>query len=166
MIINLIAAMSSNRVIGSQGTIPWHIPEDMRHFRELTTGHTLIMGRRTYESIGRALPGRVSIIVTGQADYFAAGCLTASSLDEALRLAAPSAQVFICGGGELYRQALPLTARIYLTVIDEIVAGDTTFPEIPVAEFDMVTTTRISAVPDAVLGIYVRKPGPPQESCP
>jgi len=160
MIVAIIAAMSSNRVIGRQGTIPWHIPEDLRRFRELTTGHALIMGRKTYESIGRPLPGRKTIIVTRQPAYAAAGCLTAASLDGALRLAEPSAEAFICGGAELYRQALPFAARIYLTVINEAVAGDATFPEIPQDEFALIATTMISLAPEAVLNLFVRKPRP------
>ena len=162
MTVTIIAAMSRNRVIGRQGAIPWHIPEDMRRFRELTYGHALIMGRRTFESIGRPLPGRKNIIVTRQADYSAAGCLTASSLGEALRLAEPAAEVFICGGGEVYRQALPLAAKIYLTVINESVAGDTTFPGIPDDQFDLVTSERISVDHDAVLNVFVRKLRQPQ----
>jgi dihydrofolate reductase len=156
MIVTIIAAMSRNRVIGRQGAIPWDIPEDRRLFRELTYGHPLIMGRRTFETIGRPLPGRKTIIVTRQDDYPATGCLTASSLGEALRLAEPAAEVFICGGGELYRQALPLVAKIYLTVINEPVAGDTTFPDIPDDQFDLITSERISVVHDAVLNVFVR----------
>jgi len=162
MIVSIIAAMSSNRVIGRQGALPWHIPEDLRRFRELTTGHALIMGRKTFESIGRPLPDRKNIIVTRQPAYTAAGCLTAASLDEALRLAEPSAEVFICGGGELYRQAMPFAARIYLTVINESVAGDTTFPEIPADEFAMIASTRISAGPEADLKVFARQRGQAQ----
>lgn len=158
MIISIIAAMSRNRVIGRQGTIPWEIPEDMRRFRELTFGHTLIMGRRTYESIGRTLPGRKTVIVTRQAGYSAAECLTAASLGEALRLAEPAAEVFICGGGALYRQALPFTTRIYLTVVNESVSGDTFFPEIPDDEFTVIASEKISASPEAVLTTFVRPP--------
>ena len=158
MIVSIIAAMSRNRVIGRQGAIPWNIPEDMHRFRELTYGHALIMGRRTYESIGRTLPGRKTIIVTRQADYTAAGCLTATSLEEALRLAEPAAEAFICGGGDIYRQALPLAAKIYLTVINAAVAGDTTFPDIPDDQFELITNERISIVHDAILSLFVRKP--------
>jgi dihydrofolate reductase len=157
MSIAIIAAMSSNRTIGRQGAIPWHLPEDLRRFRELTSGHTLIMGRKTFASIGRPLPGRTTIIVSRQADFTAAGCLTAASLEEAIRLTDPADEVFICGGGDLYRQALPLAARIYLTVINEDISGDTTFPLIPASEFAEVTCERISATPEAVLKVYVRR---------
>jgi dihydrofolate reductase len=164
MIVSIIAAMSSNRVIGRQGAIPWDIPEDRHRFRELTSGHLLIMGRRTFESIGRPLPGRKTIIVTRQTDYAASGCLTAASLKEALRLAEPAAEVFICGGGETYRQALPLAARIYLTVINETIAGDPAFPDIPDAQFDLVSSERLSTVHDALFTVLVRKPRSPQQA--
>ncbi len=160
MIVSIIAAMSSNRVIGRQGALPWNIPEDLRRFRELTCGHPLIMGRKTFESINRPLPGRKCIIVTSQADFSVAGCLTASSLEKAIRLAEPAAEVFICGGGEIYRQALLFAARIYLTVINDCYAGDTTFPEIPDDEFELIAQERISAVPDAVQRVFARKTPP------
>jgi dihydrofolate reductase len=150
--------MSRNRIIGRQGALPWHIPEDLRRFRELTSGHTLIMGRKTFESIGRPLPGRRNIVVTHQTGYRAAGCLSAPSFEEAVRLAAPAAEVFICGGAEIYRQALPLADRIYLTVINDDYDGDTTFPAIPAAEFDLIAQQRISSTPDAVQSIFARKP--------
>lgn len=158
MIISIIAAMSNNRTIGRHGALPWHIPEDLRRFREITSGKALVMGRKTFESIGRPLPGRKTIIITGQAGYSAAGCLTASSLAEAILLAEPSAEAFICGGGEIYRQAMPLATRIYLTVINETVAGDTTFPDIPPDEFSLITCERLSAKPEALLKVFARRP--------
>jgi dihydrofolate reductase len=165
MIISLIAAMSSNRVIGRHGRIPWHIPEDLRRFRELTFGKTLIMGRRTFESIGRPLPGRKTVIVTRQAGYAPPGCVTATSLAAGLRLAAPAAEVFICGGGDIYLQALPFATRIYLTVVNEAVSGDTFFPEIPADEFDLIASERLAAAPDATLNIFVRRNNrPPQDA--
>lgn len=157
MTISLIAAMGSNRVIGSRGTIPWHLPQDLRRFRELTLGQTLIMGRRTFESIGRPLPDRVTIVLTRQADYPAAGCLTADSLDRALLLARPAAEVFICGGGTVYRQALPLADRIYLTEIDCAVTGDTFFPEIPAEGFALIASEIIATAPAAVLRTFARR---------
>lgn len=131
MIISIIAAMASNGVIGRDGGLPWNLPEDLRRFRELTTGHTIIMGRKTYESIGRPLPGRRNIVVTRQPRFSAQGVLTAGSLQAALALTAGENEVFICGGGEIYRQALPLADRIYLTFLDSPWPGDTFFPEIP-----------------------------------
>jgi len=135
MIISLVVAMARNRVIGRAGTIPWDLPADRRRFRELTMGHSLIMGRKTFESIGRPLPGRETIVVTRQAGYRAAGCLVAHSLAEALAQARGSDEVFVCGGGELYREALPLAGRLYLTLLAAEVEGDTFFPELPAEQF-------------------------------
>lgn len=157
MTVSLIAAMGRNRVIGSQGGIPWHLPQDLRRFRALTLGQTLIMGRRTFESIGRPLPDRTTIVLTRQAAYQAAGCLTAGSLDRALLLARPATVVFICGGGTVYRQTLPLADRIYLTEIDCDVAGDTFFPDIPVEGFELIASEIIATEPIAVFRTFVRR---------
>ncbi|HEX9776742.1 MAG TPA: dihydrofolate reductase [Geopsychrobacteraceae bacterium] len=131
MRISLIVAMAANRVIGRTGQLPWHLPGDLARFKRLTMGYPLIMGRKTFESIGRALPGRRTIVLSRQADYRAAGCRVVNGLDEALKLVWDDDEVFICGGEELYRQALPLAQRIYLTELDRAVAGDSFFPEIP-----------------------------------
>ena len=131
MRISLIVAMAANRVIGRAGQLPWHLPGDLARFKRLTMGYPLIMGRKTFESIGRALPGRRTIVLSRQADYRAAGCRVVNGLDEALKLVWDDDEVFICGGEELYRQALPLAQRIYLTELDRAVAGDSFFPEIP-----------------------------------
>ena len=131
MIVSLIAAMAKNRVIGRGAAIPWHLPEDLRRFRELTWGHVLIMGRKTFESIGRPLPGRRTIILTRQLDYRVEGCQVARDLEEALAACAGEAEVFVCGGGEVYRQALNIADRIYLTILCREIAGDVVFPEIP-----------------------------------
>jgi dihydrofolate reductase len=149
MIIIIIAAMSRNRVIGRGGGIPWQLPEDLRRFRELTTGHTVIMGRRTFETIGHPLPHRRNIVITRQPGYAAAGCIMAGSLEEALRLAGQEQEVFICGGGEIYRQALPLAQRIYLTQLDCTVAGDTLFPPVPAA-FTETAREELNTSPPAV----------------
>jgi dihydrofolate reductase len=131
MRISLIVAMAANRVIGRAGQLPWHLPGDLARFKRITMGYPLIMGRKTFESIGRALPGRRTIVLSRQADYRAAGCRVVNGLDEALKLVWDDDEVFICGGEELYRQALPLAQRIYLTELDRAVAGDSFFPEIP-----------------------------------
>jgi dihydrofolate reductase len=131
MRISLIVAMAANRVIGRTGQLPWHLPGDLARFKRLTMGYPLIMGRKTFESIGRALPGRRTIVLSRQADYRAAGCRVVNGLDEALKLVWDDDEVFICGGEEVYRQALPLAQRIYLTELDRAVAGDSFFPEIP-----------------------------------
>lgn len=136
----LIAAVAKNGVIGADGRIPWDIPEDRKHFKELTMGHVLVMGRRTYEEIGRPLPGRITIVVSktlaaecgGARALKADDCLLyAASLDDALRLAgevAPGKTVFISGGGQLYKAALSLADVLYLTEIDAEISGDTYFP--------------------------------------
>lgn len=157
MTVSIIAAMSSNRVIGRDGAIPWSIPADMRRFRELTLGHTVIMGRKTFESIGRPLAGRKNIVVTRQLKYPASGVITAGSLDEALRLTTGDGEVFICGGGEIYARALPLAGRIYLTVVDLEAEGDTFFPVIPVEEFLELARERLSVDPPAEFIVLVRR---------
>lgn len=129
MIISLIASMSENRVIGRDNAIPWDIPADRRRFREITMGHPLIMGRRTFESIGRPLPGRTTIVLTRRSDYHPSGCLVAPGLTDALALCAGADEIFVCGGEELYREALPLAQRLYLTIVNGDWQGDTYFPE-------------------------------------
>lgn len=134
----IIAAVARNGVIGANGRIPWDIPEDRTHFKELTMGHILVMGRRTYEEIGRPLPGRITIVVSRtlaagapHALKAGTGLLFASSLEEALCLAKEAASektVFIAGGGMLYEAALPLADVLYLTEIDAEISGDTFFP--------------------------------------
>ena len=125
----LVVAMARNRVIGRAGSLPWHLPDDLRHFRELTQGGMVILGRKTYESIGRPLPKRRNVVVSRSPSYQAPGCETASSWEAALALAAPGSRAFVIGGGELYRLALPMAKRIELTLVDADVEGDTTMPE-------------------------------------
>jgi len=125
----LIAAVARNGVIGDGNTLPWRLPADLRRFRALTTGHAVIMGRRTWESIGRALPDRQNIVVTRQPAYVADGALVQVSLDDALRAATLPAPVYCIGGGELYALALPRAATLHLTEIDREFAGDTRFPD-------------------------------------
>ena len=133
--VALIAAVAANGVIGRDGTLPWRLPEDLRHFRALTTGHAVIMGRRTWQSLPRALPGRQNIVVTRQADFTAAGATIASSLDEALSKVAYPAPAFVIGGGELYRAALPLARIAYVTEIAQAFDGDATFPKLSAREW-------------------------------
>ncbi|MEK7507909.1 MAG: dihydrofolate reductase [Patescibacteria group bacterium] len=141
--ISLIAAMGKNRVIGKGGALPWKLPADMKRFRKLTSGHPVIMGRKTCESIGRPLPNRMNIIVTLRAGYSAPGCEIVSSLEEGIsraRLAAGSDEIFIIGGGEIYKQAIDrdLAEKIYLTVIDKDFDGDAYFPEIDESKWKLV----------------------------
>ncbi len=133
--IAVIAAMAKNRVIGIENRLPWHLPEDLRHFKALTMGHHIVMGRKTFESIGRPLPGRTTVIVTRDPAYRSAGCLVAHSVREAIDACGDDTEVFFVGGAELYRQALPLAARLYLTEIQAEYEGDASFPAFERAEW-------------------------------
>ncbi len=131
-VVSLIAAMSDNRVIGDRGKLPWRLPADLKYFKRTTSGHTIIMGRKTWESIGcKALPNRRNIVVTRQRDYAVVGAERAASVDEALAMSANDGEVFIVGGGEIYRSALPRADRIYMTLVHGAFQGDATFPELP-----------------------------------
>jgi dihydrofolate reductase len=127
--VSLIAAMAENRVIGVNNTLPWRLPADLKHFRKLTTGHPVIMGRRNHESIGKPLPDRANIVVTRNPDYRAPGCLVKHSLEEALSSAGNAEEVFVIGGAEIYRQAFDHADRLYLTMVHARVNGDTYFPD-------------------------------------
>lgn len=128
MRLSLIVAMSQNRVIGQAGKIPWRLPNDQKNFRAVTMGHTLIMGRKTHESIGRALDGRRNIVITHQSDYQAAGCEVVHSVNEALSICADAKEIFVIGGEAIYAAFLPQTDRIYLSLVEANVEGDTFFP--------------------------------------
>ncbi|MCP1727443.1 dihydrofolate reductase [Natronospira proteinivora] len=125
----LVAAMTRNRVIGRDGGMPWHLPADLAHFKRVTLNHPVVMGRKTFESIGFALPKRRNVVVTRQSDVRFEGTETAGSLDEALERLADEDTVMVIGGGQLYREALPRATVLELTFIDTEVEGDTTFPE-------------------------------------
>jgi dihydrofolate reductase len=126
----LIVATANNGVIGVNNTLPWHLPEDLKRFRALTTGHHIIMGRKTYESLGRLLPNRTSVIVTKNPEYQVAGALIASSLDSAIKMCQGDDSPFIIGGATLYQSALALVDTLHITKIDVNVDGDAYFPEI------------------------------------
>ena len=128
-IISLIVAMGTNRVIGRDNRLPWRMPADMRLFRELTMGKAILMGRLTYDSIGRPLDGRHNIVLTRDKGFVAEGCTVARSIDEALQLAGEG-EIMVIGGGLLYEQMLPIADRIYLTLIDSQFEGDSYFPPI------------------------------------
>ena len=127
--IYLVAAVAANGVIGRDGQLPWHLPEDLKHFKRLTLGHPVIMGRRTWESLGRALPGRDNIVVTRTAGYEAPGAAVASSLEAALALCAGESVVFVIGGRQLFAECLPVAAGLVLTEIYRNYEGDTWFPQ-------------------------------------
>ena len=121
MNISVIAAMSENQVIGRDGALPWHLPADLARFKSITTGHTVIMGRKTFESVGQPLPNRRTIVITRNNEYQCAGVFIAHSLDEALDHAAREDAIFILGGEAVYRIALPRADRLYLTIVLDLV---------------------------------------------
>lgn len=137
MIVTLVVAVAKSGVIGRAGGLPWRLPEDLRHFKATTMGHHVIVGRKTWDSIGRALPGRTWIVVTRDPAYTAEGATVVHSLDEALdrARAAGEDEAMIAGGGELYRLALPRADRIWLTRVDAEVEGDVTFPPLSSSEW-------------------------------
>jgi dihydrofolate reductase len=142
MTVALIAAMARNRVIGCAQQLPWRLPEDLKRFKATTMGHALLMGRATFDAIGRPLPGRRSIVVTRQAGWSAPGVEVVHSIDAGLALAAdggdpaaPDGQLFVAGGGDIFQQTIEGADRLYLTLIDLDVEGDTFFPEFDAARF-------------------------------
>ena len=125
--ITLIAAMADNRAIGQDGDMPWHLPRELQHFKAATMGHTIVMGRKTHESIGRPLPGRQNVVISRQPGYSAEGCDCAESLEQAIRIA-QSEEVMIIGGGQIYAAAMPLADRMILTLVECTPEADTWFP--------------------------------------
>ena len=130
MRVSLIVAISANDVIGVRGELPWRLPDDLRRFKQLTTGKPIVMGRLTYESIGRALPDRQNIIISRNPHYLAPGCDVVDSPDAAIDVANGAEEIMIIGGGHVYREFLPLADRVYLTRVHADIDGDTFFPEI------------------------------------
>jgi dihydrofolate reductase len=132
--LSILVAMDRNRVIGHRGGLPWHISEDLKRFKALTMGHPIIMGRKTFESIGRVLPGRMNVIVTRQHNFSApAEARIAQSMEDALAITGAASEVFVVGGRDLYAVALPIVHRIYLTEVGGEFEGDTFFPEFELA---------------------------------
>lgn len=140
MKVSMIVAASANNVIGADGGLPWRLAEDLRRFKEITMGKPMIMGRLTYETIGKALPGRRSIVLTRQANYQPAGVDVASTPEAALQLAGDVDEVMIIGGAKVYEKFLPMSERIYLTRVHAEVEGDTFFPEIREDEWRIVSS--------------------------
>ena len=130
-LISIIAAVSQNRALGKDNQLLWHIPQDLQRFKKLTFGHSIIMGRKTYESIGRPLPNRTNIIITRNCEFKPEGCLTVSSIKAALQLGKvkDEKEVFIIGGGQIYEQALPFADKLYLTLVEGDFQADTFFPD-------------------------------------
>jgi dihydrofolate reductase len=140
--LSLIAAVAKNRVIGNNNKLLWHLPEDMRHFRETTRGKPVIMGRKTWESLPdsfRPLPGRLNIVVSRNPAYQAPGAILSGSLEDAIGHAGNASEIFVIGGEELYRQALPVADRLYLTEIENTVEGGAFFPEVLEQEWEEVS---------------------------
>ncbi|GHU05623.1 dihydrofolate reductase [Betaproteobacteria bacterium] len=145
MMLSLIAALARNRVIGQDNQLLWHLPGDMRHFREMTRGKPVIMGRKTWESLPekfRPLPGRLNVVVSRNSDYSAPGAMLADSLVSAIEKAGSDNELFVIGGAELYRQALPLAGRLYLTEIAAEFSGDAYFPEVRPDEWGEVSRSQ------------------------
>lgn len=133
--LSIIVAVAHNSVIGVNNTLPWHLPEDLKRFKALTMGHHIIMGRKTYDSLGRLLPGRKTVIVTRNKDYNVEGALIAHSLEDAVALCVNDDEVFLIGGAELYQDGLKLAGKLYITEIELDVVGDAFFPTFAQAEW-------------------------------
>ena len=145
--ISLIVAVAENGVIGRDGALPWRLSDDLRRFKALTMGKPVIMGRKTWESIGRPLPGRQNIVITRKPGYRAEGSVVVGSLTAALAAAGDVPEIMVIGGAEIYRQFLPLAGRIYLTRVHTVIAGDTFLPAMDPAEWEEVERTRHPADP-------------------
>lgn len=144
MKISLIVAMACNRVIGRDGQMPWHLSADLQRFKRITLGSPIVMGRKTYEAIGRPLPGRQNLIVSRNADYQAPGCQVFDSTKKALQAAANADEVFVIGGATLYEALLPYADYLYLTVIDKAFAGDTLFPQIDDSTWEEISCEEVT----------------------
>jgi dihydrofolate reductase len=135
--LSLIVAMDRHGLIGSENGLPWHLPADLKRFRKLTSGKPIVMGRKTYDTLGRPLPDRLNLVVTRQEGFDAPGCVVCHSLDEALTMAEAALpdmgadETVVIGGAEVFRQALPRVARLYLTIVEGVFAGSTFFPSVP-----------------------------------
>jgi dihydrofolate reductase len=145
MNLSLIVAAAKNGVIGRNNQLPWHLPQDLKYFKSVTLGKPIIMGRKTFESIGRPLPGRTNIVVSRQDDWRFDGVLSAKNVSEAINIAHEknynAEEIMVIGGAEIYRHALPLANKIYLTRINENVEGDAYFAELPSDEWKLISET-------------------------
>ena len=140
--ISIIVAIAQNGTIGDKNALLWHIKEDMRFFRTTTSGHAVVMGRKTFESLGsKPLPKRTNIVIT-RADREFEGALTAHSLEEAIRMAGEDEEIFVMGGAQIYREALSVVDRMYITVVERDYEGDTSFPEIDFSQWELVNVVR------------------------
>lgn len=145
--LSLIVAMARNRVIGRDNAMPWHLPSELAKFKRITLGHHIVMGRKTFEAIGRLLPGRTSVIVTREPTYAVPGAIVVHSLAEALAACAEDTEAFVIGGAQLFAEALPIAARIYLTTIDADIEGDVRMPAFDRSTFRECAHERVEAGP-------------------
>lgn len=161
--LSLIVAIAKNNVIGKENKLVWHMPADMRFFKNTTMGHTLIMGRKTFESFGKPLSGRKSIVITRQNDWQYEGVVVVHSLEDAIKVAPKDEEVFIIGGAEIYRQAMPLCNKMYLTIIHHDFEGDTLFPDIDFSQWNLTSDEKHLAdeknAYDFSFRVYERKGG-------
>ncbi len=155
MRVSVIVAASANNVIGVNGGLPWRLPEDLRRFKELTMGKPMLMGRLTYESIGKALPGRRSIILTRRVDYQAEDCDVVTSVDAAIAAAGDAAELMVIGGGTIYEQLLPISDRVYLTRVHTDIDGDTFFPELDPTEWHSASKEEFPVTADRQYGFTI-----------
>jgi dihydrofolate reductase len=148
--LTIVVAVANNGVIGHNNTLPWHLPADLRHFKITTMGKPILMGRKTHESIGRALPGRLNIVLTTQHDYVAEGCRVVRSIDEAIGIVESEGgdEVMVIGGAKLYEEALPRADRIHLTRVHADIAGDTWFPELEASDWTEIASEQRQADTD------------------
>lgn len=156
----IIVAHAQNGTIGLAGNMPWRLPEDLKHFKEVTMGHPVIMGRVTHESIGRPLPGRLNIVISRSPDYKAEGCLTATSLEDAVKLVPENELAFVIGGAQIYAQALGMTDTCWITEIQAEYPGDAFFGPLNLAEWDREVLSELEATekrPALTFCIYRRK---------
>lgn len=142
MELSIIVAIAENGVIGGKNELLWHIPDDLKRFKRITSGHSVIMGRKTFESIGKPLPNRRNIVITRNPEFGVDGVEVANSLGAALEMTKIEDEVFVIGGGEIYRQALPLATKLYITRVNDTYEGDTYFPEIPINEWLLVSSEK------------------------
>jgi dihydrofolate reductase len=155
--ISIIVAMASNRTIGINNSLPWRCPEDLKHFKSLTMGHHMIMGRKTFDSIGKALPGRTTVVVTRNTRLQIDGCLIAHSLQQAIDICAGDREIFIVGGAELYIQALPLADTLYITEIQQEVQGDAYFPALQKGQWREISRDKHSQLQPQALQFHFVK---------
>ena len=142
MTLSAIVAISQNNIIGLNNGLPWHLPEDLKHFKQTTTGHTIVMGRKTFESIKKPLPNRTNVVLTTQKDFTADGIVVINDLSDWLKKQNPAEEIFIVGGAGVYELAWPMIENIYLTLIEKDVEGDTHFPfKNPLDGFEIVSDT-------------------------